>query len=538
MFWMTAALAANLEVLGAPAFRAPDGIVDAAIALDGRVWTLSARGEVAGFSPEGVLLTTFQACPDRGERVEFTLSGVGNRLGLACATDYRVYDLPTGALRQVFDVDTTHAALSDDGRLVGILGERYAGDVSEDESWLLVYDVRSGEITRTVLGEYDRVEPIQRGWVLARGNDAGTSMSLFAIRREPGGAAQTWTHEVDPKKLAGGGWTTELAFATRQRGQNVCIAHEGGGTCLGAADARPSRPWSPVDRPFIAPAEGAIVRSASGRYAYEVLSTHLRTTPEGWTRPVQVVAGGERLLVVDDAGRVFDARTGEKLAVTTGPIALSSDGRWLWTPTVADSVRRDLDGSATDALPALDFAHIEPDGTVYGLQAHPDGGAMLVEAAPGGSVEELGRLPKFYTPSGLRVADGKALVSYDQDDRWITFPLADPTDPATLVEGRHAFGLGGDIVLAGGEVLHTDETGPERTFGTAAVDASAIVRILPDGTGFVELLTDRPRLVLKSRDGSTIEAVNLPGRGDAAWAFPGKVVVALRDGRLAVLTRP
>jgi hypothetical protein len=534
MWWTSLALAASIEVLGDPAFRAPDGIVDAAVVDDGSVWTLSPRGQVAGFAPDGALRTTFQACPDRGERVEFAVSADGRRLGLACTVDFRVYDLPEGRLLHTFDVDTTHAALSIEGHLLGILGERYAGDHSEDESWLLVYDLRTGEITRTILGEWDRVFAVQRGWVLARGNDRGTELSLTGAIRQPGGGLETWTHEVPRASISGGGHTPRTSLSVRQRGANLCIRTDDGGTCLQAMNGRPSRPWVTVDRPFAAPGEGSRIDSAGGRHALEVLPTHLRREGTGWTDVARVLVGGDRVHVVEADGTVFDARNGTVLGRTTGEAALSPDGRWAWRQDAEGSWRQDLVvGSPPEALPALSHAVVTDEGTVHGLVTGRRG-ASLVSLPVGGEPVDRGRLGKRYQPSGLQLVGERALVTFDQDDRYITFPL---DDPGAVEEARHVFGLDGDVRLTAGGVVATDEIAEPRLAAGVEVPDHAIVRFLDDGR-IVVLEEDAPRLVLKSADGATTSTVELPGRADAAWVVPGGVAVALRDGRVAVVTVP
>lgn len=535
MWWTTAAWAGSLVLLGEPSFRAPDGIADAAVLEDGTTWVLSPRGEAAHISRNGEVLHRFQACADRSAQVEMTVSARGDLLGLGCGRTFRLLELPSGAERLAPDVDPTHAALSPDGRRLALLGERFEGDTSEDTSWLLVYDTRTGEVAYTVEGEWDHVVATRHGWAAARGDDEGHDLAVWGFVERPDGVS-VWTYTPRDEELKAGGWTPERSLAVRDRGETLCLQHDNGGTCLSTRNGERSRTWRASDQPFRGPGPGAVVRNHTGRAAWTVRRTLLAPvgrTIERWIQPVDVQVGGTRTAVLDLDGRVHvvDARGRRVVGASRGPMALSPDGRFLWTTTSRGGVRMDLEDGSLTPLPPLTTAVFANDGTLWGTRPTPDA-PELVSIAPDASTTGAPRpLPRWFDVTGLTLRGDDLLVHHDQDDHWVHVRL---TDPAFVAQGAHTYLPEDDLQLVDARVLQTSGAPRGRMLDGHPLQTRDLIRILPDG-GWVAVPTDGRTATLQSADGQTMRTLELPERVHEVWVHPGKVVFGLRDGRLAVL---
>lgn len=536
MFWSTPALAGTLVVLGDAPFRAPDGVADVALADDGRAVVLSPNGELARFDAAGRLQSTLQACPDRMPRIQLAASARLERVGVACSFEYRLHDLAGGRPGPVLAYDVTHSALSADGRRVGLLGERMVGGASEDASALFEIDTLTGEVLRRWPGEWDHVVAVPGGWVVARGDDDGTELTLQGFVALPGRPTIPWRRAIDPAKLRGGGWTTETTLSTRD--DLVCVTHDNGGTCFDAARGAVKGSWRPDDRPFVAPGPRSLVHSPRRRRTLEVRRTHLRrpgSTFGSWTRPRDVDFGRGTLLVTDEGGTVHRVHDGavEVVLSTRGDAALSPDGTKVWAPSGEAGLRMDLGTGALVRVPPLDHAAFGPDGSVYGLR-----GQVLVQQADDGTVSELGRLTRLFEPTGLEVTPDGLLVDFGQDDH---FAVLDRSG-ATRLQGSHVFHSTEDLALVDGAPLETRtaqapatrEVGPPGASGRS-LDAGTydILRLFDDGR-LVVVEADGPGLTVLSPSGEEIARTTLPTRAYDVWVGDGRVVVGLRDGRLAV----
>ncbi|MCB9692981.1 MAG: hypothetical protein H6736_14315 [Alphaproteobacteria bacterium] len=532
MLWTAPAWAASVVVLGDAPFRAPDGVSDVAVADDGSAVVLSPRGEIARFDRSGRLLGTFQACPDRMARVDFAVAPKGDRLGISCGTSYRIWSA-TGTAGPVLEIDATHAALSLDGRRVGILGERFVGEATEDRSFLFEVDAVSGEILRAWEGEWDRVVATPSGWVVARGDDDGRQLSLRGFVERPGQSTIQWSFDVPAEKLKGGGWTTDRVLSTR--GGLVCVTHDNGGSCYDSANGAPGAAWTPADRPFRAPGPDAIAWSPGRKASLEVRATHLRVPGRAfpsWTLPRDVDVGEGRIVVTDLGGTVWDVTVGSQRVITStvGDAALSADGRWLWVPTGTGSTRMDLAGGPLQALPAFPVATFDGEALVA-LQ-----GRSLVRVEPGDTKPIPGpALPTLFEVTGLQARGGVTLVDFLVADRFAVVGA----DGSTLASGPHVYHSTEDLALVGGGPVETRtaatrEVGPPGgPYRSLPVDAQRILRLLPDGT-VAALDGDGTGLELHRAGG--VERLELPGRTHDAWATAGRLIVALRDGRIAVVT--
>lgn len=527
MIWTSAAFAGSLVLLGEAPFRAPDGISDVALADDGRVLTMSARGELARFDASGRLLGTLPGCPDRLEHLRFTASRDLGRVGVACGFSFHLLELPSGRRGPVIEVDVTDAALSPDGRRVALLGERSSGQTTDEQSYLFEFDARTGELIRRWPGTWDRVLALPVGWLVARGDDDGTELELEAFLGAPGQPVKHWTHQVDPARLAGGGWTTESSPSLRDRW--VCVAHDGGGTCLDATTGEPDGTWTPADRPFEAPGPTSVVRSPNHRQTLAVRRTHLRRPDvpfDSWTRPRHVAIAGDTLLVTDEGDTVYRVEAGQitRFQTTPGTPALAPDGRTSWIPAEDGSWRM---GDARVDSPRFPVATFLPDGQLLGVD-----GQALVQV----DGSRFAELPRRYEVTGLRADRAGLLVEHAQDDRVLLF---DPKGEL-LLDAEHVFRPTDDVASIDGALRET-RTQPARQIGPVGgpwrpLDAQPYdrVRFLPDGRLAV-VPHDQPVLRILNASGEEAVRQPLPARAYDLWVGQDRVVVGLEDGRLAVL---
>ncbi len=535
LLWSSIASAASLTLIGDAPFRAPDGISDAALADDGRVVVLSPRGEIARFDAKGNLLGTFQACPDRLPRIEFTVSARHDRLGLSCGPTYRLWELPSGAPGPVLAIDVTHGALSHDGRRLALLGERFVGDATEDRSYLFEIDARTGTILKAWPGEWDRVFPFPGGWVVARGDDDGTELLLEGFVQRPAKPTVRWSLEVPADRLRGGGWTPESAVAVR--GSLVCVTHDGGGTCYDARRGAPAGRWTEADRPFVAPGPGQSVRSPNRQHVLEVRRTllHPPGSRDVWIAPRDVELGPRVVIVTDVNGTVWEQRGEERriVASTTGDPALSLDGSALWLPAGPNSSVLDLRGGALRALPPFEAAVFAPDG-LLGVRRH-----TLYRVDPTGEVEKRGPLPRLYAVTAMGWDPAGLLLRHGVAD-W--FVQLDPGG-RPVAEGPHIDHSSEDIGWSSGRVVHSRthggrEIGPVGgPYRKLDVGLEDILRVVP-GSGWALAPYDGAELILLDAEGGRRGVVPLPVRVADVWVGRERIAVGLRDGRVALVPLP
>ncbi len=242
---------ASTVVIGDPAWRAPDGVGVARVAADGSVWTLSKRGEVTGFEPDGQVVTTFQACPDRGVHLELVIDAGGTSAGVDCGPTFSVFDLPSGEERFAIDAFTVDAAFSPDGREIAVLGERIVDGVSEEKSWLLRYDARSGEPLPPMESDWEALWGVSDGWVGARIDGdriEGRGTLVLEARNQVGMGAATknvvWKFKAPDDQRTTWDWGARQAVAVIDDGRRVCVQVDFGGVCLDGRIGAVRQFWS------------------------------------------------------------------------------------------------------------------------------------------------------------------------------------------------------------------------------------------------------------------------------------------------------
>ncbi|MCB9674937.1 MAG: hypothetical protein H6737_07465 [Alphaproteobacteria bacterium] len=574
MIWWSLASLAAPEILGDPAFRAPDGIAAAAVTDAGGAWAISTRGEVTGFDASGAVVRTFQACPDRGVHLRIAIDPAGTRAGVDCGSVYRVFELPSG--KPLFDVEafTTDSAFSPDGRRVALLGERIVDGVSEAKSWLLEHDATTGAASTPHASDWEALWGVKGGWIGATTRERPEGPLYVEGRIDTGPVVLSWRWLAPEVLRTSGDWGPREAVAVLDGGNRVCVQYDFGGACLDGRTGGPRNFWSvpeaerTASRRAIPHPDGLAVGRAlwfqrpDGVWRWDMDGTPERL-PDALGIPISNAAGSPRFRV--EAARLVpvDAVGAEIGAVSWG-LPVSVDRAPGGRVVLADQQRRVfvVDGAEVRAVPGeADRVRITPDGSAIWLFADDaptrvvpfgkgeearsrsavvafTGGAALGIDAKGevpllvklAADERIAAVSDALAVTGLQSVGDAVLVEYGEDDAW---QLVRGGEVGPL--GAHPFSPQTDLLLTDSGVIGVAEGESGWQVGRHTVPWSTIVRFLPDGSGFVTLADDATSFEIRDYPSGTLrETRELPGRWSDAWVRGDRLIVALRDGRLVV----
>lgn len=568
--WLSLAFAGSLEVLGDPAFRAPDGIVDAGVAPDGAAWVISEHGSIVGFETDGSVRATFEACSARGPHTELWLAPEGTHLGVICEDRYRVLGLPGGepvfeVAFQVRDAWLTEAELL-------LVGEPFEGGET-GTTRLARFALPGGGLLAELEGDFAAPAWIDTALVaLERSEPVNTDAEEGEEGEEAGAPADSATSEREPTSP---GWRlvrilgeeatprapTPLSFPgdepprlTRRGTSTVCLTRGRSGRCYDVS-TEAEVPWRTQDRPFVAPDQDVPI--CGGSRCYDVDLARLRpagTAPGiGRIEDLAASADGKHLLTRDHRDQLLHhgPKGRRPIARTDGAIAISPSGRYAWYQTARRSIRvRLIDGVRT-TLPRATAAVFDTQDDLWLAVPH-QANTTLLSKLPTGLEAPLPIIPLHdgRQITGLQLQADRLLLEYAQDDLFAVVdliqraPVGPNGKPTRKPHREHLFTERTPLMLtASGSVLRTvanDEgyevrgslDSQEPRVHETALHTSSHPVMLGGGRSGVELVDG---MQVDSFMGTHRRSAELPGPAYRIWVYDERVYIALRDGRLAIL---